>query len=143
MKHSLPSNAGGCAPNASASVPPAARSARGVTEADSSSLGPRPAGGLTRSSQDRSPLRAEILRGDLRVAYLAWLLAVQSYDVGDEDQEPPVPPGLTDLTGAQQAMVDFLRIDTDLLSAAGEQSAAVPDERAALSLASSLTRAPK
>lgn len=79
-----------------------------------------------------SPLRAEILRGDLRVAYLAWLLAVQSDDVNDEDEEPPVPSGLTDLTGAQQAMVDFLRIDADLLSAAGEQSAAVPDEGAAL-----------
>jgi hypothetical protein len=79
-----------------------------------------------------SPLRAEIMRGELRVAYLAWLLAVQSYDVGDKVEEPPVPPGLTDLTGAQQAMVDFLRIDTDLLAAAGAQSAAVPDERAAL-----------
>ena len=43
-----------------------------------------------------------------------------------------MPPGLTDLTGAQQAMVDFLRIDADLLSAAGAQSSAVPDERAAL-----------
>ena len=79
-----------------------------------------------------SPLRAEIMRGDLRVAYLAWLLAVQSDEVDEDDEEPPVPPGLTDLTGAQQAMVDFLRIDTDLLSAAGRQSAAMPDERAAL-----------
>lgn len=79
-----------------------------------------------------SPLRAEILRGDLRVAFLAWLLAVQSCEVADNVEEPPVPPGLTDLTGAQQAMVDFLRIDADLLSAAGEQSSAVPDERAAL-----------
>ncbi|MFS8068561.1 MAG: hypothetical protein ACMG6S_19550 [Byssovorax sp.] len=79
-----------------------------------------------------SPLRAEILRGDLRVAYLAWLLAVQEYEVDDEDEEPLVPPGLTDLTGAQQAMVDFLRIDTDLLSAAEEQSSAVPDERGGL-----------
>jgi hypothetical protein len=79
-----------------------------------------------------SPLRAEIMRGDLRVAYLAWLLAVQSDEVDDDDEEPPVPPGLTDLTGAQQAMVDFLRIDADLLSAAGAQSSAVPDERAAL-----------
>ncbi|WP_233582450.1 hypothetical protein [Corallococcus sp. CA053C] len=70
-----------------------------------------------------SPLRAELLRGDLRSAYLAWLLAVQAGDVGDEAPEPPVPEGLATLTAAQQAMVEFLRIDVDLLAAAARDSA--------------------
>lgn len=38
-----------------------------------------------------SPLRAEIMRGDLRPAYLAWLLAVAADDLEDDAEEPPVP----------------------------------------------------
>lgn len=70
-----------------------------------------------------SPLREELLRGDLRSAYLAWLLAVQAGEVGDDAPEPPVPAGLATLTAAQQAMVEFLRIDVDLLAAAACDSA--------------------
>jgi hypothetical protein len=62
-----------------------------------------------------APLRAELMRGDLRVAYLAWLLAVQSGGVREKRVEPEVPRGLSDLTAAQDAMVEFLRIDEDLL----------------------------
>lgn len=66
------------------------------------------------------PVRAELMRGDLRVAYLAWLVNMQGDD-GDEDEiEPPVPPGLSQLTPAQEAMVDFLCLDADLLRAAAE-----------------------
>ena len=73
-----------------------------------------------------SPLRAELMRGDLRPAYLAWLLAVQNDDVDDDVSEPPVPSGLAELTAAQAAMVEFLRLDVDLLAAAtsGSGSAA-------------------
>ena len=46
-----------------------------------------------------APLRTELMRGDLRVAYLAWLLAVGAGEVGEEDTEPPVPPGLSQLDG--------------------------------------------
>ncbi|RKH64553.1 hypothetical protein [Corallococcus llansteffanensis] len=74
-----------------------------------------------------TPLRAELLRGDLRSAYLAWLLAVQAGEVGDDAPEPPVPAGLAMLTAAQQAMVEFLRIDVDLLAAAARDSVK-PDE---------------
>jgi hypothetical protein len=70
------------------------------------------------------PLRAELMRGDLRVAYLAWLLAVQAHVVDDEHIEPPVPPGLAALTAAQAALVEFLRIDADLLAASATGSAA-------------------
>ncbi len=74
-----------------------------------------------------SPLRAELMRGDLRPAYLAWLLAVQADEVEDDAAEPPVPPDLATLTAAQQAMVEFLRIDVDLVKAAASGSAAPAD----------------
>jgi hypothetical protein len=75
-----------------------------------------------------SLLRAELMQGDLRGAYLAWLLAVQAGEVGDRAAEPPLPMGLGSLTSAQQAMVEFLRIDVDLLAAAAGESAE-PAER--------------
>jgi len=77
-----------------------------------------------------SPLRAELMRGDLRPAYLAWLLAVAADDLDDDAEEPPVPAGLAELTAAQEAMVEFLRIDVDLVSAAASGSAAVTEDRA-------------
>ena len=79
-----------------------------------------------------APLRAELMRGDLRVAYLAWLLAVQSGGVREKGVEPEVPPGLSDLTAPQGAMVEFLRIDEDLISAAAEGSDQISDDRTAL-----------
>jgi len=79
-----------------------------------------------------TPIRGEIMGGDLRPAYLAWLLSVQHDEVDDDEREPPVPPGLADLSAAQEAMVDFLRIDGDLVSAAATASAATPDDRDAL-----------
>ena len=72
------------------------------------------------------------MRGDLRVAYLAWLLAVQAGEVADNHREPPVPPGLSDLTASQAAMAEFLRIDEDLIAAAAEASNEAADERPAL-----------
>lgn len=79
-----------------------------------------------------APVRTDLMRGDLRVAYLAWLLAIQAGEVNDDDAEPAVPPGLSDLTAAQAAMVDFLRIDEDLIAAAAEGSEADTDDRPAL-----------
>jgi len=78
-----------------------------------------------------TPLRAELMCGDLRVAYLAWLLALQAGDVADEAIEPPLPVGLSELTSAQQAMVDFFRLDPDLLAAAAAVSPALTDDSAA------------
>lgn len=78
-----------------------------------------------------TPLRAELMRGDLRPAYLAWLLAVQADDVDEDATEPPVPADLATLTAAQDAMADFLRIDVDLLAAAasGSTTSAGGDDR--------------
>jgi hypothetical protein len=77
-----------------------------------------------------TPLRSELLRGDRRVAYLAWLLAVQDGEVDVEAPEPPVPRGLAAGSAPLTALADFLRLDQDLLTAAtesGEQDRDEPD----------------
>lgn len=86
-----------------------------------------------------TPLREELERGDYRALYLGWLSGVQGSlpgdssdeDLSDEDMddeieggvkqdaiEPPVPAGLGSLTAAQQALVEFLGVNQDLLTAA-------------------------
>lgn len=40
----------------------------------------------------------------------------------DDAVEPPVPPGLGSLSASLQALVEFLRLDEDLLAAAAERS---------------------
>jgi hypothetical protein len=68
------------------------------------------------------PLRADLAAGDLRALYLGWLLCAQS-DLLDEDTvEPPVPPGLGQLSAALKAFADFLRVDEDLLAVAAQRS---------------------
>ena len=68
------------------------------------------------------PARTELAAGDLRPLYLAWLLAVQSRELAEDDLEPSVPAGLGELSGPQRALADFLRLDPDLLAAAAEAS---------------------
>jgi hypothetical protein len=70
-------------------------------------------------------LRADILRGDFRAPYLTWLLDVQHGPV-EGGAEPPVPPGLAELSAPLKSLADFLRLDDDLLSAAAEASAPLP-----------------
>jgi hypothetical protein len=69
------------------------------------------------------PVRAELMAGDLRLLYLGWLLAVQSREVDEDAAEPPVPPGLGQLSAALSAVAEFLRIDRDLVVVAAERSA--------------------
>jgi len=69
------------------------------------------------------PLREALLDGDLRCLYLAWLLAVQNGAVDEEDGEPPVPPGLGELTEPLRALVEFMEIDEGLVEAAASASA--------------------
>jgi hypothetical protein len=68
------------------------------------------------------PLRADIVNGDLRMLYLAWLRSVQDGDLDDETPEPSVPPGLGTLTAPLKAFADFLHLDQDLLAAAAAGS---------------------
>jgi hypothetical protein len=67
-------------------------------------------------------LREELIGGDRRVLYLAWLLAVQAEETGEDAPEPPVPPGLAKLTKAQKNLADFLRLDGNLIAAAARES---------------------
>lgn len=71
--------------------------------------------------------RSELAAGDLRLLYLAWLLALQSVAVADEDTEPPVPAGLGDLSAPLQAIADFLDIDEDLIAVAATASPPVQE----------------
>ncbi|OLF11177.1 hypothetical protein BLA60_14435 [Actinophytocola xinjiangensis] len=71
-------------------------------------------------------VRAELLTGDPRPLYLAWLAAYgtwerdeDAFDTAAEDiLEPPVPPGLDQLTEPQRELARFLRVDDVLLAVA-------------------------
>jgi hypothetical protein len=67
-------------------------------------------------------LRNELTRGDLRALYLCWLLRAQIGELEDDELEPPIPDGLGELSAAQASLVEFLRIDPDLLHVVAEAS---------------------
>ena len=67
-------------------------------------------------------LRADILHGDYRSLYLAWLFCVQMEEMEDDELEPAVPPNLAELNAPLKSFVDFMRIDTDLIAVAVETS---------------------
>ena len=64
------------------------------------------------------PLRTELARGDLRGLYLGWLLSAQAGELRNDVPEPPVPPNLGSLSSTLSSLVDFLRIDPELLAVA-------------------------
>jgi hypothetical protein len=70
------------------------------------------------------PLRDELLRGDRRPLYLGWLAG--ACELPDGAMEPEVPPGLAELSPAQQALAEFLEIDADMLAAASVGSTRTP-----------------
>ncbi|WP_013321004.1 hypothetical protein [Gloeothece verrucosa] len=71
-------------------------------------------------------LRQEILQQDYRGLYLAWLKAItmsSEYAEIDKTQlEPPVPPGLKQLSSSQKAFAKIFEVDEYLLTAACESS---------------------
>ncbi len=77
-------------------------------------------------------VRAGVMEGDLRALYLAWLGCVQMGDVGEDEMEVPIPPGLATLSGSQENLRDFLRVDQDLLEVAAERSEANVEDMAGL-----------
>lgn len=98
------------------------------------------------------PIRDDLIRGDFRALYLGWLaLSGEEWGDADEDweedefeegddpggasdrtewREPPVPPGLQDLTEPLKELASFLQIDPDLLEAAASLSPPSRDEPA-------------
>ena len=73
-----------------------------------------------------APLRQELLRGDLRCLYLAWLLCVQDGLVDDQALEPQVSPGMQQLSAPLRAFADFMALDPDLFDVATEVGAGEP-----------------
>lgn len=73
---------------------------------------------------DIASARGSLRRGDLRLLYLAWLVALVRGDVDDDDVEPPVPPGLDHLDEPLKAFVAFFELPETMIAAAAEGSAA-------------------
>ncbi len=68
-----------------------------------------------------APLRDDILNGDYRMLYLTWLMAAAANDI-DEELEPPVPPGLKELSAPLAEFVRFFQLDPFLMQAAAQAS---------------------
>jgi len=68
-------------------------------------------------------LRSDILHGDYRCLYLGWLFCAQMGYFEYDEFEPPIPPNLDNLNGPLKSFVGFMRIDTDLVAVAAENSA--------------------
>ncbi len=67
-------------------------------------------------------IRSELMRGDYRSLYIAWLAALEDDEVAENAGEIPVPPGLSDLTASQSALCDFLKLDKYIVEAAAKNS---------------------
>jgi hypothetical protein len=81
------------------------------------------------------PVSNDILRGDLRVLYLAWLvMAHVEFEVLEDDEDlvgPPVPPNLHSLSPALENFAAFFDLDPDLIAAAAHLSPVVePSDQA-------------
>jgi hypothetical protein len=68
-------------------------------------------------------VRDEILQQDYRVLYLAWLAGIASPEVSESTVEPPVPPGLKELTAPLRRFVEVFHLDEALVNVAAEASA--------------------
>jgi hypothetical protein len=76
---------------------------------------------------DLAGLRQEILQQDYRGLYLAWLKTLTSSgddvcEIDANELEPPVPPGLSQLSSAQTAFIDTFELSENLILAAAETS---------------------
>lgn len=60
------------------------------------------------------PIRNELMSGDYRALYLAWRLRAQAGEVADTARPPSMPAGMNRLTGSQQALLEFLRLGSEI-----------------------------
>ena len=76
---------------------------------------------------DLQSLRSDIIAGDFRVLYLAWLKACQLLtgmeDIEDDILEPPIPAGLSELNPALKQFINYVELDPQLVNAAAKNSA--------------------
>ncbi len=68
-------------------------------------------------------LRSDLIRGDYRCLYLAWLFCAQMDELEKDEKEPPIPPNIGNIDASLESFADFMRIDTDLIEVAAENSA--------------------
>lgn len=68
-----------------------------------------------------SPLRDDLLAGDLRLFYILWLTAVERNFLPDDRKEPL--PGLGPLSAPHREFASFLGVDSDLVEAAAQSPA--------------------
>jgi hypothetical protein len=82
---------------------------------------------------DFLPLREEIIQGDYRVLYLAWLKAAEkamAYDgIDEQTREPKVPAGLSCSTMAQKKYAQWIELDENLIIVAAKKSTAPTNKR--------------
>lgn len=71
---------------------------------------------------DLIPIRHELLNGDFRALYLAWLAAAQFYYLEDNDIEPPIPNNLNNLSSSLNALMSYFELHADLVQAAAVSS---------------------
>lgn len=74
-------------------------------------------------------VRSELARGDLRALYLGWILCAQLGDLDGDELEPPVPAGLAQLSASLDGLVEFLRIDPELVGVAAAMSPPLVNEQ--------------
>jgi hypothetical protein len=72
-------------------------------------------------------LRDELMKGDLRPLYLAWLLCAQEDASKLRLSAPDAPPGLAKLSGPQREFVDLFYVSRDLLREAAGRSTKTPE----------------
>lgn len=67
-------------------------------------------------------LRDDLLHGDYRLLYLAWLKAITlEEEMLETVKEPPVPPGLRQLSAGLQAFIELFGLDEHLVAAARQR----------------------
>jgi len=69
-------------------------------------------------------LRSDLIRGDYRCLYLAWLFCAQMGEIENDEEEPPVPANLGNLNASLESFADFMRLNKDLIQVAAENSIA-------------------
>lgn len=82
------------------------------------------------------PLRQQIMSGDYRSLYMAWLDGAVNNILNDRSQRrsitaPPIPPGLGTLDGALESFADVFWLDRDAIEIATRHSRPIKSMRGA------------